>query len=671
MNIKKETHQSIRNINQVFIALLLLLIISSFVFCWLSWREEKADQVHNLQSIMELGEKAIDAYFTQLENGMLGLIQDIIQANDQIDLDHAFILVKRFKESHPELTNITFIREDGQILFTAKTPPDPKLPTLALEPSFIQFRGEPNQDCLTSIGQPLEGLVTNIWIIPIRFLIHDKEGKLAYIISANLPVEFLQNYWKDAPFTKTAALGLMRDDGFLIGRYPIPVNLEMTNVYGVPRTGALINYLRQEKFPTYGFVEGPSSLDGPNHLNAFSRLEHFPITLFIAMPMSEILTRWWNKVKIPNILSGVLLIGVFLISQWTFRRECVREEERRLVRQTLRESEERFRNLFEQNAAVMLMIDPDTGKIIQVNKAAADFYGRSIEKLMQMHIQQINILPPEAVKSEMENVLSSGATRLEFRHQKADGSIRNVEVYCNKMEINGKVLLYSIVHDITERKQAEEALLVIIAEKDMLLKEVHHRVKNNLAVIIGLMDLQGQTISDEPARIALAELDARIKSMAMIHEQLYQSDDFSHIDFQAYLEELCVYLRSAYHTSGDISISVSAVGVEMGLDIAVPCGLLITELVTNSYKHGFPTSWPCTGADGCKIDVSAQWDGVAYTLAVADNGVGLPAGLDWMNAKTLGLVLVNLLGQHQLQGQIELDRTGGTTFRLRFAPSKG
>jgi len=106
----------------------------------------------------------------------------------------------------------------------------------------------------------------------------------------------------------------------------------------------------------------------------------------------------------------------------------------------------------------------------------------------------------------------------------------------------------------------------------------------------------------------------------------------------------------------------------MGLDSAVPCGLLITELVTNAIKYAFLEGQTCSGAVGCEIAVFATWDGAAYTLTVADNGVGLPADLDWTNTSTLGLLLVKMLGQHQLQGRIEVDRTGGTTFRLRFAP---
>ena len=139
MNIAEDIHQPTRNLNRVFSSLSLCLVIYASFFSWQSWHVEKSDQINNFQNIMELGEKTVDTFFTQLENSMLGLSQDIIAKDDQIDLDHAFNLVKRFKESHPELINITFIREDGQILFTAKAPPGTELPTLALEPSFLKY----------------------------------------------------------------------------------------------------------------------------------------------------------------------------------------------------------------------------------------------------------------------------------------------------------------------------------------------------------------------------------------------------------------------------------------------------------------------------------------------------------------------------------------------------
>jgi PAS domain S-box-containing protein len=228
-----------------------------------------------------------------------------------------------------------------------------------------------------------------------------------------------------------------------------------------------------------------------------------------------------------------------------------------------------------------------------------------------------------------------------------------------------------VVSDITDRKQVEAALRASLQEKQVLLKEVHHRVKNNLAAIVGLVDIQGQTLGDAPTRTVMAELSTKIRSMALVHEQLYQSEDFSRIDFQDYLEALISHLLSSHERPGDIHVSVTAAGVVMGLDAAVPCGLLITELVTNAFKYAFPAGSPRPGAGGCKIAVSAEWDGDAYTLAVADNGVGLPANMDWMNTKTMGLVLVRMLGQHQLQGRVDLDRSSGTTFRLRFTPRDG
>lgn len=236
-------------------------------------------------------------------------------------------------------------------------------------------------------------------------------------------------------------------------------------------------------------------------------------------------------------------------------------------------------------------------------------------------------------------------------------------------DANGRVLrMAGSETDITERKRADEALRTSLAEKEVLLKEVHHRVKNNLAAIMGLLALEGQALNDGPARTALAELSTRIRSMALVHEQLYRSEDLSRIKFKDYLEALIAHLRLSYECFGNIHVGVTAAGVVMGLDNAVPCGLLITELVTNAFKYAFPEGRPRPGACRCEIAVSAEWDGAAYLLSVADNGVGLPAEMDWRNTKTLGLVLVRMLGQHQLQGRIELDRDCGTAFRLRFSP---
>jgi PAS domain S-box-containing protein len=361
-NFSETAHPLIRILNRVVGTMTVILCVYVSIFSWQTWRDEKLDRITNLQNIMELGERAIDTYFVQLENRMIGLSRDMVGTDGRIDLDHGFDLVKRFKESHPELLNISFMREDGQVLFTSVIPPGSALPTLAQKPSFIRFREEIAQGRSFNVSQPLVSLTIDEWVIPIRYVIRDKNGNLAYIIGAGLPIGLLQNYWKDAPFTKTAALGLIRDDGYLVSRYPVPDRMEMDKIYGSPRTGTLISYLRRMNFSENGYVEGPSGLDGPDCLHAFHRLKHFPITLFITLPMSDIYRGWWDYVKIPYLLTAVLVIGGFFIYRLMIRRECAMEKERWLAGEAVRKSEERLKLALEASQEAVWDKDLSAGQ---------------------------------------------------------------------------------------------------------------------------------------------------------------------------------------------------------------------------------------------------------------------------------------------------------------------
>jgi PAS domain S-box-containing protein len=226
------------------------------------------------------------------------------------------------------------------------------------------------------------------------------------------------------------------------------------------------------------------------------------------------------------------------------------------------------------------------------------------------------------------------------------------------------------ISDISERKQAEEALRESLAEKETLLKEVHHRVKNNLASIASLISLQKDTQTTPEVLAEFDELSGRIRAMSLVHELLYQSETLSRINLGDYFGMLMGYLHDSYDPSHQIYLRIHADGVEMDLDHAISCGLIVNELLTNAFKHAFPEGKPRPGQSGCEVTVTAVWDGSSYTLTISDNGIGFPVGLDWATSESLGLRLVMLLGQRQLGGKVELDGSAGTTFRLCFAPKQ-
>ena len=221
----------------------------------------------------------------------------------------------------------------------------------------------------------------------------------------------------------------------------------------------------------------------------------------------------------------------------------------------------------------------------------------------------------------------------------------------------------SVGMDVSERHEAEQALRDSLVEKEMLIKEVHHRVKNNLAVISSLLSLQSRRIEDEETRDIFKESENRVRSMSMIHERLYRSGDQKSIEISEYITALTGQIGRSYNSSGTrIRFSVKVPHMQIDVDTAIPCGLIINELVTNAYKHAFPD-----GREGTlQISLSRDGDG-AYELVVRDDGVGLPEGVS--DTRSLGLTIVSTLAK-QLKGTLEVKSNGGTEFLIRFYERK-
>lgn len=238
-------------------------------------------------------------------------------------------------------------------------------------------------------------------------------------------------------------------------------------------------------------------------------------------------------------------------------------------------------------------------------------------------------------------------------------------------------MFMAFVRDITDRKQSEAQINASLREKDALLKETHHRVKNNLQVISSMLNMQSKQIGDRDARAAIAESQRRVRSMALIHEKLYRSDNLAGIDLADYVQDLVESLLDSYRTSADqVDMNIQAEQVYLGIDIAVPCGLILNELISNALKHGFPTDADRSSTGGRfpegkgEIRIGLHRNGDSrMILEVGDNGVGLPPGFDWTQTSSLGLQLVAVLAD-QLDGDVLLDRHGGTQFTITFPISQ-
>ncbi|MBN2346367.1 MAG: PAS domain S-box protein [Candidatus Aminicenantes bacterium] len=480
--------------------------------------------------------------------------------------------------------------------------------------------------------------------------------------------------------------------------------------------------------------------------------------------------------------------------------------ERKQAEIALRRSEEKFRKIFEEHAAVKLLLDPVSGAIIDANQAAENFYGWTREELKRMTIGQINTLTPEKLQAELKRAREEGRVFFQFRHRLADGSIRDVEVFSSRIQIEGSDFLHSIIHDISDRKraetalrhnenllskifdilpiglwladasgrlmrsnetgrriwgaepmvgpeeygvfkarrlpgaeeiapedwalahtirdkatvtdemleidafdgkkkvilnytapvldetgrleaavivnlditarqQAEELLRASLHEKEVLLQEIHHRVKNNLQIVSSLLTLQAGHAATKSVEEMFRESQDRIRSIALVHESLYKSHNLAEITFDDYLRVLVDNLvNSHFAAAGRVAVQYQMERILLTIETAIPLGLIVNELVSNSLKHAFPGGRhgqirvQLHGRDkerfvGVKTKSGTLYRVPTCELTVADDGVGLPAGFELAKQESLGMQILSMLAR-QLNGELTVRGGPGTEWRM-------
>jgi PAS domain S-box-containing protein len=360
----------------------------------------------------------------------------------------------------------------------------------------------------------------------------------------------------------------------------------------------------------------------------------------------------------------VLLLSLLAIVYLSFRSAVVIG---RRIETSLKASEDRYIVLVNSlKDHAVLLLDP-AGRILTWNAGAEHIFGYRSEEVLGEPVSRFS--SPEDQESNKIHHVFENATRQGlwedqgWRGRKGGGVFWAEIVTTPFTNEKGTLLGYSqVVRDITRRKQIQDTLTASLQEKEALLKEIHHRVKNNLQMISSLLRLQSENIQD-PALLAIfLESQNRVRSMAIIHECLYQSPDLARMDFSDYVGKLTDNLLRTYSVeTNKISIRLDVDKVPLSLDIAIPCGLIITELVSNALKYAYPG----TRRGPILVKFRVLPNNKGYELAVADEGVGLSHPIDFESTTSLGLRLVHMLTE-QLRGQIRAESPPGTRFTIAF-----
>ena len=373
---------------------------------------------------------------------------------------------------------------------------------------------------------------------------------------------------------------------------------------------------------------------------------------------------FWSALK-P--LAGKILLHAETLEKRIQDKTAILEKEiaerKRAVEQH-RTGEARYRNLFMSSADAIYVNHEN--RVAMVNAACLQLFGAPSEAAL-IGKSPFDLFHPDFHAQMRERIhrmrtMGQAVPRLETRILRLDGSAVDVEVIAAPFSYDDTFAIHVILRDITDRKRHEAAIEASLAEKEVLLKEIHHRVKNNMQVISSLVSLQANEVKDPVIHGVLQEVCHRVQSMALVHEKLYQSADFARVDFADYVQSLLGYLWRAHKTpDAGIRLNTHLEPISLPVNLAVPCALILNELFNNALKHAFVDREE--GVVSVSLDTAAD---NCVRLMVSDDGQGLPPDFDWRKSGSLGLRLVQMLAG-QIQAQVAVDSDHGTRFTLTFA----
>jgi PAS domain S-box-containing protein len=334
---------------------------------------------------------------------------------------------------------------------------------------------------------------------------------------------------------------------------------------------------------------------------------------------------------------------------------CLKDE-------ALKVSESKYRSVVEQSTENIFLVDLESKAIIEMNDALRKLLGYTRKEMIKLTVYDFIAHPKENIDAKINLVLNKGKVFVGERNYRCkDGSLVDVEVGASTVTYGDKKALCVVSRDITDRKRAEEQIKASLKQKEVLLQEIHHRVKNNMQIMMSLLRLQTEGVDNPVMQEKIREYSNRIQTMSLIHQKLYQTKNFSEVNFGEYILTLVNQLFKVYSVPPDkIRVVPDLQDVILDVKQAIPCGLLVNELISNVLKHAFPHE----KKGEMLIELSRMDDG-RTSLQVRDTGVGVPPDFDIKTSDSLGMQLIDDLTM-EIGGVMELDHSRGCCFKILF-----
>jgi len=641
----------------VFIAVFIALFYSTYREVQ---RKTLIDYTNRQMILVRQAARGIENFFSyyQRELQFLGGLEAIVTNNKQGQA----LLDSFYLNNKQEIRALTRVNAKGTLIYTTPSQPDAIGSNLSSQ-AHVQKLLKERRPVVSDVFTAVQGYQAVAFHVPLfdgqRFA-----GSLAVLIPFD---DLAEVHLNDMAFGDDGYAWMISEQGVELYS-PMPDHVGRSVFENAAEWPGILAVSRR-------MIAGESGFDRYRYLRMTGKgrevihkhVVFCPVSLgntfwSIAMASPETLVysamQGFQKRLIFLALMLSLVAAIYLFTFFKTRAILNESRKREVAESALSISENRFRSYIEYAPYGVFVTDHE-GRYVEVNPAAEIMAGYSAKELQGMAITEMNVPEElEAAEAHFNQLVQEGYASGDFHFIPKAGNRRIWTVTAVKLS---DTRFIGFANDITDRKQAEDQIKHNLKEKEVLLKEIHHRVKNNLNVISSLLSLQAAELeSDQGAVAALNESMYRVQSMAFVHQQLYQSTDFSKIGFKTYIENLIEHLILIYSDRAQITASRNLDNIDLNIQLAVPCGLLLNELVTNVFKHAFPG-----GRQGHFWITLKQIQPGVCRIEVGDDGVGMPVGLPVEKMDSLGLKLVHILAQ-QINAELQFRCENGTMVQVTF-----